>query len=115
MDGLLILDKPAGISSAQALYRVRKLLGERKSGHAGTLDPAAEGVLLICLGKATKLVESMMDLPKVYRATARLDVTSSSFDSDRPLVPVAVERQPDEPTLRAALFRFEGEIEQIPP
>jgi tRNA pseudouridine55 synthase len=85
MDGVLILDKPRGITSARALYRCRGILGQRKSGHAGTLDPAAEGVLVICLGRATKLVEAMMDLPKVYRATARLDVTSTSFDSDRPL------------------------------
>src|SRR5262249_39455968 len=115
MDGVLNLDKPPGITSAKALYRVRRVLGERKSGHAGTLDPAAEGVLIICLGKATKLVEAMMDLPKVYRATARLDVTSTSFDSDRPLIPVRVDAAPDESAVRAALAQFEGEIEQVPP
>jgi len=115
MDGLIVLNKPTGISSAKALYRVRRLTGVRKSGHAGTLDPAASGVLLICLGRATRLVESLMDQPKVYRATARLDVTSESFDSDRPLVPVPVAAPPDEATLRAALRRFEGSIEQVPP
>jgi tRNA pseudouridine55 synthase len=115
MDGVLIVDKPRGISSAKALYRVRKILGQRKSGHAGTLDPAADGVLILCLGKATKLVEAMMDLPKIYRATARLDVTSTSFDSDRPLVEVPIQAVPGETQIRAALARFEGEIEQVPP
>lgn len=115
MDGLINLNKPGGITSAKALYRVRKLTGQRKSGHAGTLDPAAEGVLLLCLGKATKLVERIMDLPKVYRAAARLDVTSESFDSDRPLIPCHVERPPTLDELRTTLTEFEGHIEQIPP
>lgn len=115
MDGVLNLDKPAGISSAKALYRVRKILGQRKSGHAGTLDPAAEGVLILCLGKGTKLVESMMDLPKVYRAAARLDVTSSSYDSDRPLIDVPISAIPSRAAVEAALARFRGEIEQMPP
>ena len=63
MDGLINLHKPPGLTSAQALYRVRKITGVRKSGHAGTLDPAAEGVLVLCLGRATKLVEALMDQP----------------------------------------------------
>jgi len=115
MDGLINLDKPVGITSAKALYRVRRLVGARKSGHAGTLDPAASGVLIICLGKATKLVEALMDQPKVYRAAARLDVTSESFDADRPLVPVQVAAVPDEAAVRAACRRFEGHVVQVPP
>jgi tRNA pseudouridine55 synthase len=115
MDGLINLNKPTGITSAKALYRVRKITRVRKSGHAGTLDPAASGVLVLCLGKATKLVEMLMDQPKVYRATARLDVTSESFDSDRPLVAVPVAAPPDEASVRAACRRFEGVIEQVPP
>ena len=115
MDGIIALNKPTGITSAKALYRVRTITGERKSGHAGTLDPAASGVLVLCLGKATKLVESIMDQPKVYRATARLDVTSESFDSDRPLTPVEVAVIPSIESLRAVCAGFEGVIEQIPP
>ena len=115
MDGLIILNKPSGITSAKALYRVRKLTGQRKSGHAGTLDPAAEGVLILCLGAATKLVEQLMDQPKLYRATARLDVTSDSFDSDRPLQPVEVGRVPEPTEVAAALRQFEGEILPVPP
>ena len=115
MDGIINLNKPTGITSAKALYRVRSITGERKSGHAGTLDPAATGVLVLCLGKATKLVESIMDQPKVYRATARLDVTSESFDCDRPLRPVAVVSIPTRDAVRAKCEAFEGTIEQTPP
>ncbi len=115
VDGTINLNKPTGITSAKALYRVRSITGERKSGHAGTLDPAATGVLVLCLGKATKLVESIMDQPKVYRATARLDVTSESFDCDRPLTPVDVPHPPTFEAVRVVCQAFEGTIEQTPP
>jgi tRNA pseudouridine55 synthase len=115
LDGIINLNKPVGITSAKALYRVRSITGQRKSGHAGTLDPGASGVLVICLGKATKLTESLMNLPKVYRATARLDVTSKSYDSDSPLLPVEVAEVPTEEAARNACGSFEGVIEQVPP
>ncbi len=115
MDGIINFNKPTGITSAKALYRVRKITGVRKSGHAGTLDPGADGVLVLCLGKATKLVETLMDQPKLYRAKARLDVTSESFDSDRPLVEVPVATVPDESAVRAACRCFQGAVEQVPP
>ena len=115
MDGIITLNKPTGITSAKALYRVRSITGERKSGHAGTLDPAASGVLVLCLGKATKLVESIMDQPKVYRATARLDVTSESFDCDRPLTVVEVAVIPTIEDVRGVCANFEGVIDQVPP
>ena len=115
MDGIINLNKPTGITSAKALYRVRSITGERKSGHAGALDPAASGVLILCLGKATKLVESIMDQPKVYRATARLDVTSESFDCDRPLRPVTIATIPTPDAVRAVCEAFERRIEQTPP
>lgn len=115
MDGLINFNKPVGITSAKALYRVRTITRERKSGHAGTLDPGASGVLLLCLGKGTKLVERLMDQPKVYRTTARLDVTSESFDSDRPHKNVPVASPPSREQVAAALATFEGVIEQVPP
>ena len=115
IDGVINLNKPVGITSAKALYRVRKLTRVRKSGHAGTLDPGADGVLVLCLGGATKLVEALMDQPKVYRASARLDITSESYDSDRPLVQVPVATQPSAAAVREAVRSFEGEIQQIPP
>ena len=115
LDGIINLHKPTGITSAKALYRVRSITGVRKSGHAGTLDPGASGVLVICLGRATKLVEDIMDQPKVYRATARLDVTSESFDADRRLTPVDVAEIPRSDAVLRACQSFEGVIEQVPP
>lgn len=115
LDGIINFNKPVGITSAKMLYKVRSLTGQRKSGHAGTLDPAAAGVLVLCLGRATKLVEAVMDQPKVYRATARLDVTSESFDCDRPLIPVEVADPPTHEALLAACRTLEGVIEQVPP
>jgi len=115
MHGMINLHKPVGITSAKALYRVRPIVGQRKSGHAGTLDPGASGVLVICLGQATKLVERIMDQPKVYRASARLDVTSESFDSDRPQIPAPIGRIPSDEEVVAAFSSFVGTIEQAPP
>ena len=115
LDGIIDFNKSLRITSAKALYRVRAITRQRKSGHAGTLDPAASGVLVLCMGRATKLVESVMDQPKVYRTTTRLDVTSESFDSDRPLKPVDVSQPPDVDAVRATLASFEGDTEQTPP
>ncbi len=115
MDGLVNLYKPLGLTSARALERARSLLGPYRSGHAGSLDPLADGVLLICIGRGTKLVERLMDQPKIYRAEARLDVTSDSYDGEHPARPVAVEHIPDLAAVRAALAGLEGEIPQVPP
>jgi len=113
--GIIVLNKPTGITSAKALYRVRSITRQRKSGHAGTLDPGASGVLLLCLGRATKLVESLMELPKVYRATARLDITSDSFDSDSETRAVAGVVAPSPERVVEVVRSFEGEINQVPP
>ncbi len=115
LDGLINLYKPVGLTSAQALDRVRRLTGQRKSGHAGTLDPAAEGVLLVVLGRATKCVERLMDLPKTYLTTLRLDVTSDGFDSEGEMREVTVARPPSREEIEAALRAFVGTIEQVPP
>jgi tRNA pseudouridine55 synthase len=112
---VIVLNKPTGITSAKAVYRVRRITGVRKSGHAGTLDPGADGVLVVCLGRATKLVERVMDQPKVYRARARLDATSASFDSDHPVTAIEVASPPSIERVRAALAGFEGVIQQVPP
>lgn len=115
-DGIFCINKPRGISSTKVVYRVRKWTGVRKSGHAGTLDPAAEGVLLVCQGRATKLVERCMDLPKVYVAQARLDWTSPAFDAEKDTRTVAVPRVPTRAEIEALFAeRFRGVIEQVPP
>src|SRR5580704_11983388 len=88
MDGVINLDKPAGISSAAAVDRVKRLLpGKIKIGHAGTLDPFATGVLLILVGKATKLSQSLMDQPKRYETTVKLGATTETDDPESPEVP----------------------------
>jgi len=115
LSGIINFHKPIGITSAKAVYNVRAVTHQRKSGHAGTLDPGASGVLVLCLGRATKWVEEVMDQPKWYRATARLDVVSESHDSDRPLTPISVAREPSPEELREALRTFEGRIMQTPP
>lgn len=115
IDGVLNFHKPTGITSAKALYRVRKLIRQKKSGHAGTLDPMADGVLILCFGRATKLVELLMNQPKVYSANVRLDVTSESFDADRPLLPVAVARVPTRADIDSAFAQLTGLIQQRPP
>jgi tRNA pseudouridine55 synthase len=94
---------------------VRKLLGQLKSGHAGTLDPLADGVLVVCLGRATRLVELLMDQPKVYRAVAALDVTSPSYDAETPPTPVPVAHPPELERVFAVLRGFEGTSQQVPP
>jgi tRNA pseudouridine55 synthase len=115
MDGVINLYKPTGLSSAEALHRVRRITGQRKSGHAGTLDPLAEGVLVLCLGRATKLVEALMDQPKVYRTTAALDRTSETFDRESPTTPVPVTEPPNLERVRDVLRGFEGIHPQVPP
>ena len=115
VDGVVNLYKPAGISSAKYAYRLRPIIGIRKVGHAGTLDPFAEGVLLVCCGRATKLVERLMALPKVYRTTLQLGVTSASHDPEQPIETVSGAVPPDDDRVCAAAAAFLGQIEQVPP
>lgn len=114
VDGLLLLDKPAGISSNAALQRARRLFSAQKAGHTGTLDPAASGLLPVCFGEATKFAGYLLDATKSYRATIRFGVTTATGDAEgEPLraVPIAFDRG----ALAAALERFRGTIAQVPP
>ncbi len=114
VDGILILDKPLGLSSNQALQQVRKLYRARKAGHCGSLDPMATGVLPICLGEATKFSSFLLGANKTYRACCRLGQTTTTGDAEGDVLetrPVQV----DEVQIRQTLERFVGEIEQIPP
>jgi tRNA pseudouridine55 synthase len=115
LDGVVNLNKPLGLTSARALDQVRLVTRQRKSGHGGTLDPLATGVMLICLGRSTKLVEAVMDQPKTYRATARLDVTSEGYDLEVEPVPVEVRHVPRPDEVAERMAAFEGLIEQAPP
>ncbi|MCM0021003.1 MAG: tRNA pseudouridine(55) synthase TruB [Tagaea sp.] len=114
VDGWVILDKPVGPSSTQALGRVRWLFEAAKGGHGGTLDPLASGVLPIALGEATKLLPFVVDGEKTYEFTARWGVATTTDDAEG-AVTATSEVRPAEAAIRAALPRFEGEIDQIPP
>ena len=113
--GILILDKPEGLSSAQAVGRVKKLLGARKAGHAGTLDPFATGVLVCMLNQATRLGRFLLAGEKSYAAVLRLGIATDTQDVtgqvvERQLLGAGIENR-----LADAFRRFEGEIEQTPP
>lgn len=115
-DGFLNILKPPGMSSHDVVAFVRRLFQIKKVGHAGTLDPAAAGVLPVALGKATRLIEYMADADKAYRTELTFGVkTDSGDDTGKPVEVLADFTMPDEAALKAALMRFEGEIEQVPP
>ena len=110
MDGILNVNKPVGLTSHDVVKRVRKLTGERV-GHAGTLDPNATGVLLVCLGKATRVAEYLTASEKVYHAVVRLGVTTDTYDVDgRVLETRPVHVTPAD--VEKALESFRGKIEQ---
>jgi tRNA pseudouridine55 synthase len=116
MDGVLVLDKPAGISSARAVSRVKRLLPRgTRIGHAGTLDPFATGVLLLLIGKATKLCERLMDEPKQYQATVKFGATTATDDPESPEQPHPVASIPTPEQIDGALAQFVGAIQQQPP
>jgi tRNA pseudouridine55 synthase len=114
MKGVVIVDKPAGITSHDAVDRVRKLLGERKAGHTGTLDPMATGVLAVCVGEATKIASFLTGDDKVYEATMRLGVRTDTLDMTGQ---VLTEQQPraTQADVKAVLAAFTGTITQVPP
>ena len=114
MNGVLVVDKPAGMTSHDVVDRVRKVLGTRKVGHAGTLDPDATGVLVVGVGTATRLLDYAKDAPKRYTAVARFGTTTTTQDASGEVVETRTVEL-DEARVSAALDRFRGDIEQIPP
>lgn len=114
VDGVLLLDKPVGVSSNRALQTARRLLNARKAGHTGTLDPLASGLLPVTLGEATKFSADLLDADKAYRATLALGVTTTTGDAEGEVLERrAVDVAPD--ALAAVLARFTGALEQVPP
>lgn len=114
LHGVLLLDKPAGMTSNAALQRARRLLRADKAGHTGTLDPLASGLLPLCFGAATKFAQANLDADKAYRATLRLGARSTTFDGEGTITPG---RAPDfdRAALDAACAALTGAIEQLPP
>jgi tRNA pseudouridine55 synthase len=113
--GLLVVDKPPGLSSMDVVRRVRHAAGGAKTGHAGTLDPLATGVLVCCLGPATRWVERLMALGKTYEATVDLSAFTATDDREGARQEVAVALPPDQARVAAALAGFVGHISQKPP
>jgi tRNA pseudouridine55 synthase len=113
--GLLVVDKPLGWSSMDVVRHVRRATGVRKVGHAGTLDPLATGVVIACIGAATKAVPRLMGMTKIYEAEVDLSAFTTTDDREGPREEVAVAAVPDEAALRAAIAGFVGLIEQVPP
>jgi tRNA pseudouridine55 synthase len=114
VDGVLLIDKPVGLSSNDALTKVKRIINAKKAGHTGTLDPFATGLLPLCFGEATKFSQDLLEADKTYDAVVHLGITTTTGDTEgdavatRP-VDVTVER------IEAALARFRGPIMQIPP
>ncbi len=114
IDGVLLLDKPKGLSSNDALVRARRLLGARKAGHGGTLDPLATGLLPLLFGEATKFANDSLDADKTYLAELELGVVTDTADAEGRVLERR-EVRCDEAAFRAAASAFIGEIEQVPP
>jgi tRNA pseudouridine55 synthase len=114
--GLIVLDKPSGITSRAAVDHAQKWLPRgTRIGHTGTLDPLASGVLVLCIGNATRLAEYVQDMSKVYRAGIVLGATSDSDDADGTITATAAAPIPDHAQIAQALASFVGTIAQTPP
>lgn len=114
VNGVFLLDKPRGISSNDALQRVKRLFGAAKAGHTGSLDPLATGMLPICFGEATKFSQFMLEADKVYRTTAKLGVRTASGDCDSEVLETRPVQDIDNAAVERALEQFRGTIEQVP-
>jgi tRNA pseudouridine55 synthase len=114
LDGVLLLDKPSGISSNAALQTARRLLAARRAGHTGTLDPMASGLLVLCFGEATKFSTALLEADKAYAARVRLGARTSTGDAEGEVLERR-EVRPGRAEIEAVLARFRGSIEQVPP
>ena len=115
IDGLLVLDKPSGMSSNAALQQAKRLFGAAKAGHTGSLDPLATGVLPLCFGEATKFSQFLLDADKGYESTFVLGVGTETADADGAVIAKASASQLTEFELTQAMKTLTGAIEQVPP
>lgn len=115
MDGILNIDKPAGKTSYGVVAAVKRLSGEKRVGHTGTLDPDATGVLPVCLGQATRIIEFITDTAKVYRAVIELGAATDTYDAGGRVVQRGDVSGIDRNTMESALESFRGAIRQTPP
>lgn len=115
VNGILLLDKPKGLSSNQAMQRVKHLFQAKKAGHTGSLDPLATGMLPICLGEATKFSHFLLDADKAYQTTAKLGIATSTGDAEGEITATKPVPILNTEIIEAVLAKFTGEIVQIPP
>jgi tRNA pseudouridine55 synthase len=115
VDGILLLDKPFGLSSAAAVARIKRHFGARKAGHTGSLDPLATGMLPICLGEATKFGGSLLESDKLYRVTARLGERTPTADRETAVIETRDTSQLNAASLVQALAHFPRDYWQVPP
>jgi tRNA pseudouridine55 synthase len=115
IDGILPVDKPAGWTSHDVVARVRRIIGQRQVGHAGTLDPLATGVLVLVLGSATRLSSYLMDAPKIYCAEIVLGATTVTDDAEAPLLRQVDPSHLVDADVAVVLARYIGHIDQVPP
>lgn len=115
IDGVLLLDKPAGISSNDALVRARRLLNAKKAGHTGTLDPFATGLLPICFGEATKFSQDLLDADKTYESVVHLGIATTTGDTEGDVLKKSDSVSFSVDEIETVLDRFRGDILQIPP
>lgn len=113
--GILNVDKPQGWTSHDVVARVRRLAGQKRAGHAGTLDPMATGVLLVCLGQATRVSEYLMEARKLYRACVRFGTATDTYDATGTVTAQATAIPASASDIAALLPRFVGRIQQVPP
>ncbi|RFA30613.1 tRNA pseudouridine(55) synthase TruB [Alkalilimnicola ehrlichii] len=115
VNGILLLDKPEGLTSNRALQKVKRLFKAQKAGHTGSLDPLATGLLPLCFGEATKISGFLLDADKRYRFTCKLGETTTTGDQEGDVLERLPVPELTETVVETALARFRGEIEQIPP
>ncbi len=115
LNGIIVVDKPTNITSAKVVAHVKRLLGAKKAGHAGALDPFATGVLICCINKATKLARFFLSGKKKYEAVLYLGVETDTQDSTGNVISTCNDIQFSEETIRSVFKQFEGTVEQLPP
>ena len=115
VDGILLLDKPAGLTSNAALQAVKRLYRARKAGHTGSLDPLATGLLPLCFGEATKISGFLLDADKHYRVTCRFGIRTSTGDAEGEVLKERPAEGLNAQQLGEVLSLFTGDIDQVPP
>ena len=112
---IILVDKPSGPTSFQIVNKIRKIIDVKKVGHSGTLDPKASGLMIICTGKKTKVMDSFINLNKTYSGVIRLGLTSASMDTETECIETPIPEDLDEEKILEVRNSFIGEIEQTPP